>query len=146
MPKKEKIVRDVTTLYFPFLPARRLHPYIAICNFWLLNCLSRASNWALPQTPLRTGALTQTLKPLISHTYKTLPNTPWQAVTNGLGCTLLQHPTSPTLLTSPTPCQSELVCGACIGTAQIGASLVAPIGFIFKRSSLRSFRDMIIIS
>ena len=83
--------------------------------------------------------------------------TPWQAFTNGLGCTLLQHPTSPALLPSPTPDllpsptpdpspdQSELVCGACIGTAQIGASLVAPLGFIFKRSSLRSLRDMIII-
>jgi len=71
--------------------------------------------------------------------------TPWQAFTNGLGCTLLQHSTSPALLPSPTPDQSELVCGACIGTAQISASLVAPLGFIFKLSSLRSFRDMIII-
>jgi len=55
------------------------------------------------------------------------------------------HPTSPALLTSPTPYQREFVCGACIGTAQIGASLVAPLGFIFKRSSLRSLRDMIIL-
>jgi len=61
-------------------------------------------------------------------------------------CTLLQHPTSPALLTSPTPCQGVLVCGACIGTAQVGASLVAPFECIFKQSSLRSFRDMIIIS
>jgi len=61
---------------------------------------------------------------------------------NGLGCTLLQHPTSQVLLTSPTPCQREFVCGACIGTAQVGASLVAPLEFIFKRSSLRSLRDM----
>jgi len=43
--------------------------------------------------------------------------TPWQAFTNGLCCTLLQHTTSPALLPSPTPDQSELVCGACIGTA-----------------------------
>jgi len=71
---------------------------------------------------------------------------PLTSFQNGLGCTLLQHSTSPALLTSPTPRQSELVCGACIGTAQIGASLVAPLEFIFKRSSLRSFRDMIIIS
>jgi len=71
---------------------------------------------------------------------------PLASLQNGLGCTLLQHPTSPALLTSPIPCQSELVCGACIGTAQIGASFFAPLGIIFKRSSLRSFRNMIIIS
>jgi len=83
----------------------------------------------------------------ISHQYSYhYPPTPWQAFTNGLGCTLLQHPTSHALLTSPTPYQSEFVCGACIGTAQVGASLVVPLGFIFKRPSLRSFRDMIIIS
>ena len=62
----------------------------------------------------------------------------------------LYPPSTPHLtrsaLTSPTPRQSELVCGACIGTTQISASLVALLGFIFKRSSLRSFRDMIIIS
>ena len=34
----------------------------------------------------------------------------------------------------------------CIGTARVGAWLVAPLEFMFKRSSLRSFRDMIIIS
>jgi len=73
------------------------------------------------------------------------PKHPLASFQTGLGCTLLQHPTSPALLTSPTPHQSELVCGACIGTAQIGTSLVAPLGFIFKQSSLRSFRDMIII-
>ena len=38
-----------------------------------------ARTWASPQPPLRTGALIRTLKPLISHTCKTLPNTPWQA-------------------------------------------------------------------
>jgi len=76
----------------------------------------------------------------------TNPTHPLASFQNGPGCTLLQHPTSPALLTSPTPRQSELVCGACIGTAQIGASLVALLGFIFKRSSLRSFRDMIITS
>ena len=65
---------------------------------------------------------------------------------HSLGCTLLQHPTSPALLTSPTPCQRVLVCGACIGTAQVGSSFFAPLEFIFRRSSLRSFRDMIIIS
>jgi len=31
----------------------------------------------------------------------------------------------------------------CTGTAQVGASLVAPLGFIFKRSSLRFSHDMI---
>jgi len=35
----------------------------------------------------------------------------------------------------PHPLPREFVCGACIGTAQIGASLVAPIGFILKRCS-----------
>ena len=81
---------------------------------------------------------------------------PWRFTNTSLGlpchdrnrnlpCTFLQHPTSHALLTSPTPRQRVLVCGACIGTAQIGASLVAPLGFIFKRSSLRSLRDMIII-
>ena len=41
-------------------------------------------------------------------------------------CCLCQHPTSPALLTSPTHCQRELVCGACIGTTQVGDSLVTP--------------------
>ena len=72
----------------------------------------------------------------------TSPTHPLASFQHGLGCTLLQHPTSHALLTSPTPCQREFVCGACIGTAQVGASLVAPIEFIFKRSSLRSFRDI----
>jgi len=59
--------------------------------------------------------------------------------------TLIQHPTSHALLTSPTPCQRELVCGACIGTAQFGASLAAPLDSLLKQSSLRSLRNMIII-
>jgi len=54
------------------------------------------------------------------------PTTPWQPFQNCLGCTILQHPTSHTLFTSPTPCQREFACGACIGTAQTVASLVAP--------------------
>jgi len=37
---------------------------------------------------------------------------------NGLGFTLLQHPTSQALPTSPTPHQAELVCWACTGTTQ----------------------------
>ena len=37
--------------------------------------------------------------------------------------------------------KSELVCGACIVTTQVGAYLFASLGFIFKQSSLRSFRD-----
>ena len=57
---------------------------------------------------------------------------------NGLGCSLLQHPTSHALLTSPTPCQRELICGACIGTAQVGFSLDAPLDFFFKQSTSRS--------
>jgi len=61
------------------------------------------------------------------------------------GCTYLQHPTSHARLTSPTTCHREFVCGTCIGTAQVGASLVAPLGFIFEQSSLRSSRDVIII-
>jgi hypothetical protein len=90
------------------------------------------------------------------HTYTNIPTThlkkpnkpfthPLASFQIGIGCTLLQHPTSPALITSPTPRQSELVCGACIGTAQVGASLAVPLGFMFKRSSLRSSRDMIII-
>ena len=59
--------------------------------------------------------------------------------------TLIQHPTSHALLTSPTPCQRELVCGACIGTAQFGASLAAPLDSLLKQSSLRSLCNMIII-
>jgi len=94
------------------------------------------------------GALNMSLCSACNLTWNqtTHPPTPWQAFKNGLGCTLLQHPTLHALLTSPTPCQRLLICGACIGTAQVGASLVAPFEFIFKRSSLRSFWDMIIIS
>jgi len=62
---------------------------------------------------------------------------------NGPGCTLLRHLTSQALPTSPTPRQRELVCGACIGTAQVGISLGAPLNSIFKRSSLRCLRDPI---
>ena len=62
-----------------------------------------------------------------------------------IGCTLLQHPTSHALLTSPTPCERELVYGACIGTAQVGVSLVAPLDSLFKRSSLRSIHDILIV-
>jgi len=65
---------------------------------------------------------------------KSLSSQPLASFHNGPGCTLLQHPTSPALLTPPTPCQREFVCGVCIGTAQVGASLVAPLEFIFKRS------------
>ena len=43
-----------------------------------------------------------------------------------LGCTLFQHPTSHAPVTSPTPRQKELVCGACIGTTQVGVSLLHP--------------------
>ena len=46
----------------------------------------------------------------------------------------------------PHPSPKELVYEACIGTAQVGASLVAPLQFILKWSSLRSSRDMIILS
>jgi len=60
-------------------------------------------------------------------------------------CALFQHPTSYTLLIPPNPCQRELVCGACIGTAQVGAYLAAPLDSLFKRSSLRSLRDIIIV-
>ena len=81
--------------------------------------------------------LTSILIPLTYH--------PLASFQNDLGWTLLRHTTSPALLTSPTPYQREFVCGACIGSAQVGASLVAPLGVIFKRSSLRSSRDMIII-
>jgi len=56
---------------------------------------------------------------------------------NGLGCTPLQHHTSHVLLTFSTHCQRELVCGACIGTAQVGTLLVVPLDSFFKRSSLR---------
>jgi len=40
-------------------------------------------------------------------------------------CTLLKHPTSHALLTSPTPRQRAFICGACTRTAQVGVSLVA---------------------
>ena len=39
---------------------------------------------------------------------------PLASIQNCLGCTLLQHPTSHTLLTSTTPCQREFVCGALV--------------------------------
>jgi len=54
-------------------------------------------------------------------------------------------PLHPRCSPPPPVAKERFVCGACTGTAQIGTSLVAPLGFIFKRSSLRSLRDMIII-
>ena len=62
-----------------------------------------------------------------------------------LGCTLPHNPTSHALLTSSTPRQRELVCGACIGTTQVAASLAAPLNSLFKRSTLRSPRDIILV-
>ena len=47
-------------------------------------------------------------------------------------CTLLKHPTSHALLTSPTPPQR----GACTDTLLVGVSLVAPLNLLLKRSSL----------
>ena len=74
-----------------------------------------------------------------------LSSHPLASFQNGLGCTFLQHPASHALLTAHTPCKKELVCGACIGTAQVGTSLVAPLDSFFKRSSLRSPRDIIMV-
>ena len=47
----------------------------------------------------------------------TKPTHPLASFQNGLGCTLLQHPTSHALLTSPAPRERQLAYGACIGTA-----------------------------
>ena len=66
---------------------------------------------------------------------------------NGLGCTLLQHYTSHALFTSQmhAPQTKEFVCGVCIGTVQVDFSLVTPLDFTFKQSSLRVFLEMITI-
>jgi len=103
-------------------------------------------NWAWPQFSPRTDASTQNA-PItqFAQQHLPLPRTPWQVFTNGLGCTLLQHPTSPALIISPTPAQREFACGACIGTALVGVSLVAPLKFIFKQPSLCYAQNMIII-
>jgi len=130
------------------LSAHALHcavPIAICCYFAYKNaCPARAAGLVSaaakdghPYTNIPTTHLSKTNIPPTHHL---------ASLQNGLGCTFLQHPTSRALLTSPTPRQRVFVCGACIGTAQIGASLVAPLGFIFKRSSLRSSRDMIIIS
>ena len=74
---------------------------------------------------------------LMSHTYHTSAS-----LQNGLDCTLLPHPTSKALLNPPTPRQRMLVCGACIGTAQVGALLAVPLDSLFKRSDLRSLLDI----
>jgi len=103
-----------------------------------LGFVSAAAKDGRPYTNIPTTHLTTTNQP---------PPHPLASFQNGLGCTLLQHPTSAALLASSTPCQREFVCGTCIGNAQVGASLVATLrlGFIFKRSSLRSFCDIVII-
>jgi len=74
---------------------------------------------------------------------------------NSLGWTLYlpSTVTSLSLLTSPTHCQRELVSDklctsngwTCIGTAQVGASLVAPLDSLLKRSSLRSPCEIILV-
>jgi len=135
MPTSPCLPMPCTVLYLePFvvilaikMPVRHVPP----------GFVSAAAKDGRPYTNIPTTHLSKTTQ---------TPTHPLASLQNGLGCTLLQHPTSPALLTSPTPRQSELICGACIGTAQIGISLVAPLGFIFKRSSLHSFRDMIMIS
>jgi len=99
-----------------------------------LGFASAAAKDGRPYTNIPTTHLTTETQP---------PAHPLASLQNGLGCTLLPHHTSPALLTSPTPHQRELVCGACTVTAQVGTSLVAPLGFIFKRSSLRFSHDMI---
>ena len=72
----------------------------------------------------------------------TSPTHPLASFRNGFGCTLLEHPTSQVLLTSPNPRQRKLVCGACMGTEQVGTSLAAPLDSLFKQSSLRSLLDL----
>ena len=86
---------------------------------------------------------------LTNHSFHTTTFTsathPLASFQNGLACTLFQQPTSQALLTSPTNYQREFVCGACINTAQVGALLAAPLDFLFKQSSLRSLRDIMIV-
>jgi len=83
---------------------------------------------------------TQTIHLSWQHYHITNPLASFQ---NGPDCTLLSHPTSHALLTSPTPRRRELIYGACISTAQVGASLAAPLDSFFKRSSLRSLHEPI---
>ena len=63
------------------------------------------------------------------------PAAPWQVFKTALFVPSLSwHSTSHALLA----CASPIVCGACIGTIQIGASLAASLDVLFKRSSVRS--------
>jgi len=68
---------------------------------------------------------------------------PLASFQNDLDCTLPLHSTSHALLACAAPHQREIVCGACIGTTQVGASLAASLDSLLKQSSVRSLCDAI---
>ena len=55
------------------------------------------------------------------------PHTPWQSIQK------------PLVVPLSSPHQRAFVCGACIGTAQVGVSLVSLFDLLFKRSRLHCF-------
>jgi len=55
------------------------------------------------------------------------PHTPWQSIQK------------PLVVPLSSPHQRAFVCGACIGTAQVGVSLVSLFDPLFKRSRLHCF-------
>jgi len=94
-------------------PPIPLHP-IAI-SVLAINSLSRARRWASSQQPLRIER-PSTSPTRLGKVYKGA---------------LVVPPSSPH--------QRAFVCGACIGTAQIGVSLVSLLDPLFKRSKLHCF-------
>jgi len=65
------------------------------------------------------------------------PQHPSLSIHESLGCTLLQHSTSPALLTSHTHNQRTLVYGVCAGTTRVGVLLVASLDSLIKQSGAR---------
>jgi len=49
------------------------------------------------------------------------------SIHNSLGCTLIHHPTSQAVLTSPTTHEHAFVCFPCAGSTQVRTSLAAPL-------------------
>jgi len=130
---------DLISLPWLYIKFSWVHSHIAIRIFLAINLPGWRAHLGLSQPPLRTGTLTQTYQPLIWQNQTIHPPTPWQAFKMALVVSSFNTPLHPRC-SPPPPLE------ACIGTAQVGDSLVAPLEFIFKQSSLRSSRDMIIIS
>jgi len=89
-----------------------------------------------PYTIMQTTILQNPINP---------PHTPWQACKMALVVPSFNTQLHTRCSPPPPLTNKNSSVGRALGTAQVLVSFVAPLEYIFKRSSLRFFRDMIII-